>query len=95
MGREYEFIDITLEPPAKGEIAKIKEQSGVDIKKCFNTSGLVYKSENYKDKLKTMNEPQMLDALAANGKLIKRPMITDGKKSSVGFKEEDFLATWK
>jgi len=92
---KYTFIDITEVPPARSTLAKMIKQSGEPIKKFFNTSGEAYKSENMKEKLKTMSQAEMIDALAANGRLIKRPLVTDGKHSTVGYSEETFLKTWK
>ncbi len=92
--QEYNFIDITLNPPSKEELKKIIENSGEDIKKFFNTSGLVYKSENMKEKIKTMTKEEQIEALSQNGKLLKRPIVTDNKKVTVGFKEEIFAKTW-
>ena len=92
---EYKFIDITEKPPAKSALAKIIKQSGEPIKKFFNTSGEAYKSQNMKEKLKDMTQAQMIEALAANGRLIKRPLVTDGTQSTVGFSEETFKNTWK
>jgi arsenate reductase len=91
---EYEFIDITINPPSKAELTKIIKQSGKPVKKFFNTSGVVYKEQGLKDKLKTMSEGEMIDLLASEGKVIKRPLVTDGKKSTVAFKEEEFQETW-
>ena len=95
VSKEYNFIDLTVEPPSKDELKKIIELSGEPIKKFFNTSGVVYKSENMKDKVKDMSDEEKLETLASNGKLIKRPIVTDGKSASVGFKEEIFSGIWK
>ncbi len=91
---EFEFIDITTNPPSRDELQKIFDNSEEDIKKFFNTSGVVYREEKMKDKVKTMSESEKLDALAANGKLMKRPLVTDGSKVTVGFKEEVFREIW-
>ena len=92
---EYKFIDITEKPPARTTLAKIIKQSGEPIKKFFNTSGEAYKSQNMKEKIPTMTNAQITEALAANGRLIKRPIVTDGQQSTVGFSEETFKKTWK
>jgi len=93
-GIKYEFIDITLNPPTKVELVKIIQQSGVEIKKAFNTSGVQYRELGMKDKLKAMSEEDMLNLLAGNGKLCKRPMLLEGNKSSIGFKEGEFQDKW-
>ena len=95
VSKDFNFIDLTLNPPSKDELKKIIELSGEPIKKFFNTSGVVYKEEKMKDKVKDMSDDEKLDALSANGKLIKRPLVTDGTNSTVGFKEEIFTDTWK
>jgi len=90
----YEFIDITLNPPTRAELAEIIKQTGKPIKKFFNTSGVVYRSEKIKDQLPNLSDDQQIDLLASNGKLLKRPIITDGTKATVAFNEEEFKATW-
>lgn len=94
-GVEYAFIDVTEKPPAKAALKKIIQQSGEPVKKCFNTCGAEYKAMNLKETLKEMSEKDMIELLASNGKLIKRPLVTDGEASTVGFKEEVFTKTWK
>lgn len=93
-GSEYSFIDITKKPPSKAALKKMIEQSGEPIKKFFNTSGVEYKTLRMKDRLKEMSEKEMIDLLASRGRLIKRPIATDGKKTTVGFNEEIFSRTW-
>jgi len=68
--------------------------SGLDIKKFFNTSGQKYRDLGLKDKVKAATNEELLDLLATDGMLIKRPILTDGKKVTVGFKEEDYEKTW-
>ncbi|MES0491820.1 MAG: Spx/MgsR family RNA polymerase-binding regulatory protein, partial [Leptospirales bacterium] len=92
---EYKFIDVTLKPPAKSALKKIIQQSGEPIKKFFNTAGIAYKEGNIKDKIKEMTDAQMIELLASDGRLLKRPVVTDGEISTVGFKEEVFQKTWK
>lgn len=91
---EYTFIDITISPPPREQLEKIIHQTEKPIKKFFNTSGVIYREMQLKDKLKTLSEDEMIDLLASNGKLIKRPLITNGKQSSVGFNEEEFNNIW-
>lgn len=95
MGRTYEFVDITEAPPGRAALKKIVDQSGAELKKFFNTSGVQYKELNIKDKVKGMSEAQILDMLAGNGRLLKRPLVTDGTKSTVGFDEAVFSKAWK
>ncbi len=91
---DAESIDITKTPPTVDELKELISKSGIPIKKFFNTSGVVYKENNLKDKLQNMNEEEQLQLLASTGKLIKRPIITNGNKVTVGFKEQDIENVW-
>ena len=91
---QYEPIHIVEENPSKEEIKELYEKSGLELKKFFNTSGNLYKELQLKDKMKMLTEDEMLDLLASNGMLLKRPIITDGSKVTVGFKEDAFEKMW-
>lgn len=88
-------IDIKENPPSAAELARIIQQSGLEPKKFFNTSGVVYKEQQLKDKIPALSEQQQIELLSSNGMLIKRPLITDGKKVTIGFKEEEMERIWK
>ncbi len=88
-------VPIVEEPPSKEELKSLTELSGLDIRKFFNTSGEVYKAMRLKEKLPTMSEDEMLELLSSNGKLIKRPIVTDGRTVTVGFKEAQFAESWQ
>ena len=60
------------------------------LKKFFNTSGILYREMNLKDKLKEMNEEEMIKLLATDGKLIKRPLLVSEEGILVGFKEDSY-----
>ncbi|MGK7379458.1 arsenate reductase family protein [Planococcus sp. 1R117A] len=92
---EYNEINIAEIPPSDSELREIYENSGLELKKFFNTSGLKYRELGLKDKLKEMPEDQQLKLLSSDGMLIKRPLAWDGKKATLGFKEEEFENTWK
>ncbi|SDZ64172.1 arsenate reductase [Evansella caseinilytica] len=94
-GIAYEAVHIVENPPSKEKLAELYEKSGLELKKFFNTSGQKYRELGVKDKLKTASEDEMLELLASDGMLIKRPIVTDGNKVTVGFKEETFAGTWK
>ena len=94
-GRQYEFIDITEDPPSAAALGRMVKQSGAELKKFFNTSGVQYKELKIKDKVAGMGEAEILALLAGNGRLVKRPLVTDGHRSTVGFQEGDFLKAWK
>ncbi|NBI30263.1 arsenate reductase family protein [Chengkuizengella marina] len=91
---DIKLIPIVEEPPSASEISELIQKSGLDIKKFFNTSGQVYKEMKLKDKLPSMIEEEKIKLLASNGKLLKRPIVTDGDKVTVGFKEETFQEVW-
>ncbi|MET3292664.1 UNVERIFIED_CONTAM: arsenate reductase [Brevibacillus sp. OAP136] len=93
-GTSYESIPIVDRPPSKDELRDMWKKSGLDLRKFFNTSGQFYKEMNLKDKLPTMTEEEMLELLASNGKLIKRPLATDQQTVTVGFKEDEYAKTW-
>ena len=87
-----EFTDINLveKTPTQKELSFIYKKSGLPIKKLLNTSGKKYKELNLKDKINEMTEEEILKLLSSDGMLIKRPIITDGKKVFVGFKEDEW-----
>lgn len=95
MGVDYEFINITESAPSLEELKQALQFSGLPVTKAFNTSGMVYKEGDYKTKLKTATEEEMLNWLAANGRLIKRPLLLGTDKATIGVKEEEFKQTWK
>ena len=94
-GIKYEAIHIVEETPTKEELKSYWEKSGLPLKKFFNTSGQKYRSLGLKDKLGAMSEEEQLKLLASDGMLIKRPIITNGEKVTLGFKEEEFEKVWK
>ena len=84
---EYEFRDIKLDNPTLDELTEWHKKSGLPLKKFFNTSGLLYKSLDLKNKLPTMTENEMLTLLASDGMLVKRPLLISECFVLVGFKE--------
>ncbi|GGA76911.1 arsenate reductase family protein [Ornithinibacillus halotolerans] len=90
----YNSIHIVEETPSKEEILKLIENSELLPKKFFNTSGMKYRELNIKDKIKDATTEEMAEILASDGMLIKRPIVTDGKKVTVGFKEDEFEKHW-
>ncbi|MDX8044718.1 arsenate reductase family protein [Gracilibacillus sp. S3-1-1] len=92
---EYEAIHIVDNPPTKGELKKIIDKSDLPYKKFFNTSGKKYRELGLKDKLKDASEDEMLDYLASDGMLMKRPLTVGEDQVTVGFKEQDFENAWK
>ena len=86
----YELRDIKTENPTYDELAAWYERSGLPLKKFFNTSGLQYKALGLKDKLPQLNEEEQLQLLAADGMLVKRPLLLADGNVLVGFKETEW-----
>lgn len=89
-GIKYEYRHIVEENPTKDELKDWYEKSGLPLKKFFNTSGLKYKELNLKDRIPQMTEEEIFDLLSTDGMLVKRPILIDGDKVLVGFKEEEW-----
>jgi arsenate reductase len=89
-GITYQTRHIVDERPNREEIIDFHKKSGLEIKNLFNTSGLKYKELGLKDKIKTTMEDDLYDILASDGMLVKRPILTDGHKVLIGFKEKDW-----
>ncbi|MDE6743423.1 MAG: arsenate reductase family protein [Lachnospiraceae bacterium] len=87
----YTERHIVEDRPSYDELKEWYQKSGLPLKKFFNTSGLLYKEMNLKDKLPAMSEEEQLKLLATNGMLVKRPLIINGDAVLVGFRE----AEWK
>ena len=81
---------IKEENPSLEELRQWYQRSGLPLKKFFNTSGLLYKSMELKDKLPTMTEEEQLQLLASDGMLVKRPMLIMEDKVLVGFRENEW-----
>lgn len=94
-GIEFEEIHIVEQTPTAAQLRTFHEASGLPLKKFFNTSGQKYRELGLKDKLANMSEEDMYELLASDGMLIKRPLVTDGKTVTLGFKEAEFEAAWK
>ena len=88
---EYTERHIVEDNPTYDELKKWYVTSGLPLKKFFNTSGLLYKEMNLKDKLSNMSEKEQLELLATNGMLVKRPLIVKGDAVLVGFKETEWI----
>ena len=91
-GVSYEQRDIKTENPTLDELTAWYQKSGLPLKKFFNTSGLLYKSLNLKDKLPTMTEDEQLRLLATDGMLVKRPLIISDDFILIGFREKEWEA---
>ncbi|TYO92291.1 arsenate reductase [Desulfallas thermosapovorans DSM 6562] len=78
------------ERPTREEIIDLHKKSGLDIKKLFNTRGAKYKELGLKDIIKTAKDDDLYNFLASDGMLVKRPILTNGEKVLIGFKEQDW-----
>lgn len=94
LGNETDLVSIKENPPSEEELRRMIRQSGVPVRKWFNTSGEVYKAMGLKDRLGQMSEDEQIALLAGNGMLIKRPVVTDGQRVTVGYKEDEFTRVW-
>ncbi len=87
----YTDRHIVEDNPTYEELKEWHEKSGLSLKKFFNTSGLLYKEMQLKDKLSVMKEEEQLKLLATNGMLVKRPLIIEGGTVLTGFKETEWI----
>lgn len=87
---EYTERHIAEENPTYDELQAWYKRSGLPLKKFFNTSGLVYKELQLKEKLPHMSEEEQLKLLASNGMLVKRPIVITEENVLVGFKETEW-----
>lgn len=90
----FKMKHIVEDPPSKEEILHFFEISDEKPRRFFNTSGKVYRERNMKDIIKDLTKEEMATYLSSNGMLIRRPIITDGERVTVGFNEEIYKAVW-
>lgn len=91
---EYELRDIKRNNPTLDELSEWQRKSGLPLKKFFNTSGLLYKSFDLKNKLPLMSDDEMLNLLATDGMLVKRPLLIGEDFVLVGFKETEWKSVF-
>ena len=89
-GIAYTARHIKEENPTYDEMKQWYEASGLPLKKFFNTSGLLYKSLNLKDRLPAMTEEEQLRLLATDGMLVKRPLVITDNAILTGFREKEW-----
>ncbi len=87
---EYNERDIKLENPSFDELKDWYQKSSLPLKKFFNTSGMIYRDMNLKDKLPEMSEEEQLKLLSSDGMLVKRPLVADGDTVLTGFREKEW-----
>jgi arsenate reductase (glutaredoxin) len=91
----FNEVHIVENPPTKEQLAELHHKSELPLKKFFNTSGKKYRELGLKEKVATATDEELYETLATDGMLIKRPIVTNGDKVTVGFKEEIFSEKWK
>ena len=89
-GITFESRHIKTDNPSYEELKRWHSQSGLPLKRFFNTSGLLYKSLGLKDRLPGMTEEEQLQLLASDGMLVKRPLVIHGDQVLVGFREKEW-----
>ena len=94
-GIKYESIDLKENPPKADLILSWINESGLDKKKFFNTSGILYREMNLKEKLATATEEKMVEILSSNGMLVKRPLVVTDKGVLIGFKKDKWEEFFK
>ncbi len=91
---DHELVHIVDHPPSKKTLTTVMKEAELPVRKLFNTSGQLYRQGGYKEKLETMSDKEAVDELAAQGKLIKRPIVVGDGVHLVGFKEADYEAAF-
>ena len=92
-GIAYEERDIKGDNPSRDELVMWHAASGLPLKKFFNTSGMLYREMQLKDKLPKMSDDEMYDLLASDGMLVKRPLLIDGDTVLTGFRQAQWEET--
>ena len=87
---EFEERDIKLNKPTKEELERWIRISNLPVRRFFNTSGLIYKELNLKNRLPEMSDDEMIELLATDGMLVKRPILVADKVVRVGFKQDEW-----
>ena len=90
LGVSFEDRHLVEENPTKEELTEWISVSGYPVKKFFNTSGMKYRELGLKDRLPQMTDEEKIELLATDGMLVKRPLLIDGDRILVGFKEAEW-----
>lgn len=93
-GVDVEMRHIIEQPPTEDELREWIPRSGLPVQKFFNTSGQSYRNGGYKEKIKSADEKDMIQWLAADGMLVKRPLLVGSDQVTVGFKEDLYEKAW-
>lgn len=92
-GMKFEKRDIKEENPTASELKKWHQKSGLELKKFFNSSGIIYRELELKDKLPEMSEEEQYELLSTNGMLVKRPILLTDEEVLVGPLVKKYLKT--
>lgn len=87
---EFSTRHIVEDKLSADELKALWQKSGLPLKRFFNTSGMLYREMNLKDKIPTMSEEEQLELLSTNGMLVKRPILVTDNTVCVGFKEDAY-----
>lgn len=90
----FEAVHIVETPPSKERLKELHKKSGLALSSFFNTSGKKYRELDLKNKRASMSEEEQYELLSSDGMLIKRPIVTDENKVTLGFKDDQFKQTW-
>lgn len=96
-GHELELHNLFEVAPSEALLWQVVKASGLPVRKLFNTSGELYKELGLKDRVGAMSEQEMIQLLASNGRLVKRPLVLDANAgvASVGFNAEHYAEIWQ
>ena len=89
-GVDVKSRHIVEDNPQKEELSEWIKKSGLPINRFFNTSGIIYREQNLKDKVKTASEDELLNILSSNGMVVKRPIVVGDEFVLVGFNEKEW-----
>lgn len=89
-GIRYEIRDIKTDNPSAAELKEWQKKSGIPWNRFFNTSGKLYREMGLSKKLKEMSEEEIIQLLASDGMLVKRPVLINDDIVLVGFRETDY-----
>ena len=89
-GVAYDLRDIKTDNPTEAELRAWHAQSGLPLKRFFNTSGMQYRALELKDRLPSMSEQEQFLLLASDGMLVKRPLLIDGETVLLGFRQAEW-----
>ena len=93
-GYELESVELFEKPPSAQQLAQLILISGLTAQQFFNVNGDVYREMNLKDKAPTMSYPDKIALMSSNGRLIRRPIVTDGNNVTVGYKASIYDEVW-